>query len=259
MRSNEIVFFEKIPPICWITLNRPGQRNALSLDLIKDLKKNLQMISEDDDIRVVIIKGNGPSFCSGHDLNELVGEHDASYYQEIFTTCSELMGLLSLIPQPVIAMVHGAATAAGCQLVASCDLAIAETEAVFAAHGVKIGLFCSTPMVPLTRLIGRRRAFDMLFTGRFVSAMEAKDFGLVNKVVPKDLLESETRKMALEIAQYSKFTVESGKNVFYDTLDLEENDAYDAAIDSIVKNCLHEDAEEGIRAMLEKREPQWKK
>jgi enoyl-CoA hydratase/carnithine racemase len=254
-----LVLFEKKAPIGWLILNRPQKRNALSLELMREMQKRLQEISEDSEIRVVIIRGHGPSFCSGHDLRELVGDHDASYYHQIFSTCSRLMKLFSKIPQPVIAMVHGTATAAGCQLVSSCDLVVASENAVFSTPGVKIGLFCATPMVPLSRVIGRRNALDMLLTGRDVGAEEAKQYGLVNKIVSSDSLFDETEKLALSIAKYSRFTVQFGKKAFYDQIDLNEKDAYDLSINAIVENCLHPDADEGIRALLEKRKPVWKR
>ena len=250
--------FEKDNHIGWIILNRPQSRNALSLHLINELIEVLQKIKEDDTIHVIIIAGNGPSFSSGHDLKELAGDHEQSYYLNIFSSCSKLMQLITSLPQPVIAMVHGAASAAGCQLVASCDLVIASKEATFSTPGVKIGLFCSTPMVPLSRVIGPRRALDMLLTGRFVSAEEAKEFGLVNRVVPSDKLKQEVIDTAQEIAHYSRFIVSFGKKSFYDQIDLEIKEAYQYAVDAIVKNCLHPDAKEGIEARLDKRKPVWK-
>ncbi len=254
----DLVLTEKSENICFMTINRPEKRNALSLELMVEMKQKLDLIATDKDISVLIIRGKGKVFCSGHDLSELIGENDVSYYHHIFSTCSELMQAIAKLPQPVIAMVHGVATAAGCQLVASCDLAIADESAMFATPGVKIGLFCSTPMVPLIRVIGRRRALDMLLTGRFVSAEEARDFGLVNNVVSIDALEKETRKLALTIANYSRFTVQFGKRVFYNQLDLFERDAYAYGIEAISNNCMHQDAQEGMKALLEKRKPRWK-
>jgi len=255
----DLVIFEKEESLGWLILNRPQKRNALSLDLMKEMQNKLRVIAEDKEIKVVIIRGNGPSFCSGHDLRELVGDHDELYYHQIFSTCSRLMQLLSKIPQPVIAMVHGTATAAGCQLVSSCDLVVASEDAVFSTPGVKIGLFCATPMVPLSRVIGRRNALDMLLTGRDVGAEEAKQYGLVNEIVSADSLFDETEKLALSIAKYSRFTVQFGKKAFYDQIDLNEKDAYNLAINAIVENCLHPDADEGIRALLEKRKPVWER
>jgi len=249
--------FEKDAPIGWILLDCPQSRNALSLQVINDLVDVLQKIKDDKSIKVIVIGGNGPAFSSGHDLKELSEDHDKPYYHTLFSTCSKLMQLISSMPQPVIAMVHGAATAAGCQLVASCDLVIASEEATFSTPGVKIGLFCSTPMVPLSRVIGHRRALDMLLTGRFVSAEEAKDFGLVNRVVPIDRLKQEVLAIAHEIASYSGFTVSFGKKSFYDQIDLDLENAYEHAVDAIVTNCLHPDAKEGIKARLDKRKPVW--
>lgn len=254
----QVVLCEKNPPLAEVILNRPDKRNALSLRLIESLNEQLQIISEDENIKVVIIRGNGPVFSSGHDLTELIGDHNTSYYHHIFSTCTKMMQGISQLPQPVIAMVQGMATAAGCQLVASCDLAIAEKNAVFSTPGVKIGLFCATPMVPLCRLIGRRRALDMLLTGRNISALEAQQYGLINRVVPSDSLLDEGRKWAEDIAQFSAFTVQFGKNIFYKQVDMDEQTAYTCAVDAIVKNCMHDDAEEGIRSLLEKRKPKWK-
>jgi enoyl-CoA hydratase/carnithine racemase len=226
---------------------------------MEETQNQLNLISNDRSIRVIIINGNGPDFCSGHNLNELVGsDHDIDHFRKIFSTSSEMMKTLHHIPQPVIAQVHGIATAAGCQLVAACDLAIAESNARFATPGVKIGLFCITPMVPLSRVIGRRRALDMLLTGRFISAQEAERFGLINRVVNIEQLNEETEKWALEIAQYSLFTLEHGKKAFYEQIDYDETKAYDYAKEEIAKNCLSNDAQEGMKSALEKRKPIWK-
>lgn len=255
----DLVTFEKTDHIGWLTLNRPEQRNALSIQLMNEMQTKLNQIGKNRDIHVVIIKGNGPAFCAGHDMNELVGKHyDINHYRKLFTTSSTMMQTLHQLPQPIIAQVHGVATAAGCQLVAACDLAIAEKNAQFATPGVKIGLFCSTPMVPLSRLIGKRRALEMLLTGRFISAKEAEQFGLINKVVEKEKLTEETKKWALEIDQYSLLTLEIGKKAFYQQTQMNEPSAYNFAQEVISKNCLAEDAQEGMKATLEKRKPTWK-
>jgi enoyl-CoA hydratase/carnithine racemase len=253
------ILFERNGTIGRITLNRPDQRNALSLSLMEEMQNQLNQIANDRSIRVIIINGNGPDFCSGHDLKELVGSnHNIEQFRKIFSTSTKMMKTLHRIPQPVIAQVHGIATAAGCQLVTACDLAIADNNARFATPGVKIGLFCITPMVPLSRIIGRRRALDMLLTGRFVSAQEAERLGLINRVVePKKLIE-ETVKWAKEIAQYSLFTLEHGKKAFYEQIDNDEKTAYDYAKEEIAQNCLSEDAQEGMKSVLEKRKPIWK-
>ncbi len=255
----EAVMIERDGPIGWLVLNRPEKRNALSLDLMREVIGKLDEIATDRDIRVLVIRGNGPVFSAGHDIGEMVGrDGDLHALREIFTTCNQMMLRLHQLPQPVIAMVQGIATAAGCQMVAACDLAIAEEGARFATPGVKIGLFCTTPMVPLVRVIGRRRAMEMLLTGRFVSAAEAERFGLVNRVVPADQLLEETKKWAQEMAQFSTFTLALGKRAFYEQVDLPEVSAYAHAKDVIAMNCLAEDAREGMSAFLGKRPPKWK-
>jgi len=255
----EPVLFEKNGAVGWLTLNRPEYRNALSLDLMENMQDKLNIIKKNRDISVVVIKGNGPAFCAGHNLKEIGSEeNDIHYFRKVFSVCTEMMQTLHRLPQPVIAQVRGIATAAGCQLVAACDLAIAESGARFATPGVKIGLFCSTPMVPLSRVIGRRKALEMLLTGKFISAHEAEQFGLVNKVVEPDKLEEETGKWANELAQYSLFTLEFGKKAFYAQIDQDEASAYDYAKEMIAINAISEDAKEGIKAFLEKRQPEWK-
>lgn len=255
----EPVLFEKKDHVGWLTLNRPEQRNALSLELMDKMQKKLNVVVKDQEVNVVVIRGNGPTFCTGHDMNELVGEkYDIHHFRKIFSLCSNLMQMLHQLPQPIIAQVHGVAMAAGCQLVAACDLAIADSKTKFSTPGVKIGLFCSTPMVPLSRIIGRRRALDMLFTGRFISAQEAERFGLVNRVVEPDRLTEETETWAKEIAKYSRFTLGFGKKAFYEQVDMDEISAYDYGKEAIAQNCLAEDAQEGMKAFLEKRKPVWK-
>ncbi|HDM77236.1 MAG TPA: enoyl-CoA hydratase [Deltaproteobacteria bacterium] len=242
-----------------ITLNRPEKRNALSLELMQEMINLLRKLQANRDIHVVILKGNGPAFCAGHDMAEMVGEDKGiNQFRKIFSVCTEMMLLFHKIPQPVIAQVHGIATAAGCQLVAACDMAIASDEARFATPGVKIGLFCTTPMVPLVRAIGRKRAMKMLLTGEFITADEAERFGLVNEVVPAEKLEKRTREFASEIAAYSGWTVGIGKEAFYNQIDMEEKEAYFYAKEVIASNCLTYDAQEGMRAFLEKRKPVWK-
>jgi enoyl-CoA hydratase/carnithine racemase len=253
------IIFEKKDNIGWITLNSPKQRNALSLELMNELQKRLDLLKKDKDVKVIVIKGNGPSFCTGHNMKELVGEnYNLSHFKKIFSVCSDMMQTLHKLPQIVIAHVHGIAMAAGCQLVAACDLAIADTNTKFSTPGVKIGLFCSTPMIPLSRVIGTRRALEMLLTGRLVTAKEAEKFGLVNKVVSPDKLAKETEKWAKEIAKYSRHTLELGKRAFYKQVDMDEKSAYNFAIEVISKNCLDYDAQEGMKAFLEKRKPKWK-
>ena len=255
----EPVLLETEGPVAWLTLNRPEKRNALSLDLMGDMLHKLDTIARRQAVRVVVIKGNGPAFCAGHDLEEMVGtDLDIQHFTNLFSVCAEMMQTLQKMPQPVIAQVHGIATAAGCQLVATCDLVIAETGAQFATPGVKIGLFCTTPAVPLVRIIGKRRAMEMLLTGRFVSAEEAERFGLVNRIVSPENLAEKTRSLAMEIAQYSRQTLAYGKDVFYRQVDLDITSAYDYATHAIAINCLDEDAQEGMLAFLEKRKATWK-
>jgi enoyl-CoA hydratase/carnithine racemase len=255
----EPVLLEKDGPVGWMTLNRPESRNALSLGVMNDMLDKLSHIAQNPDIRVVVIRGKGPAFCAGHNLKDMVGpDLDIRHFYEMFSACARMMQTLHDLPQPVIAQVHGIATAAGCQLVAACDLAVAEAGAQFATPGVKIGLFCTTPAVPLVRVIGRRKAMEMLLTGRFFSAEQAEKFGLVNQVVPLEALSQRTRDLAMEIAQCSRRTLSFGKKTFYRQVDLSEKSAYDYATYAIAMDCLDEDAQEGIRAFLEKRAPVWK-
>jgi enoyl-CoA hydratase/carnithine racemase len=242
--------------IAVVTLNRPERRNALSLALMQELIECLGEIGGRRDLRVVILAAAGKVFSSGHDLSEMVGR-DLQEYRRLFDVCTELMVKLQSIPQPMIAEVQGIATAAGCQLVATCDLAIAAEEAAFATPGVKIGLFCTTPMVALTRAIGRKRAFEMLLTGEFIDARRAADWGLVNRVVPAAELRAQTLELAQRIAAASDFVVELGKQAFYQQIDLDQARAYAYAKEVMSRNALAADAQEGISAFLGKRKPCW--
>lgn len=239
-----------------VTLNRPERRNALSLDLMLELIDCLESIASTPDVRAVILAAAGKVFSSGHDLNELVGGSIGAY-RRLFDVCTQLMAKIQSIPQPVIAQVQGIATAAGCQLVATCDLAVASSEATFATPGVKNGLFCSTPMVALTRAVGRKRAMEMLLTGKPVDAVSAADWGLVNRVVPPAGLASETRKLACQIAEASGFTVALGKQAYYAQIELDQPRAYAYAKEVMSMNALAYDAQEGITAFLEKRPACW--
>lgn len=240
-----------------ITLNNPEKRNALSLGLLKELSAVLDHAEGLPGIRVLIVKAAGKVFSSGHNLAEMING-DLAGYQEIFRTCCELMQKIQGLPQPVIAQVSGIATAAGCQLVAACDLAVAEENASFGTPGVRIGVFCTTPAIPLVRAIGRKRALEMLFTGRMIPAQEALSYGLVNKVVPADALEAETRLMADRIAEASRLTLAIGKRAFYTQVNLPDDKAYAFGSEVIVSNLFAEDAVEGMNAFLEKRKPVWK-
>lgn len=241
--------------IATLTLARPEKRNALSLAMMRELLAALGEI-ETSESRVVILRATGPAFSAGHDLGEMTGRTIVDYRQ-IFDVCTELMTKLQSIPQPVIAEVQGIATAAGCQLVATCDLAIAAEEARFATPGVKIGLFCTTPMVALTRAIGRKRAMEMLLSGQAISAQTAAEWGLINRAVPATELSSETRKLAESIANASSLTVAIGKQAFYSQIDLEQSKAYAYAKEVMSMNALAADAQEGIGAFLEKRAACW--
>jgi enoyl-CoA hydratase/carnithine racemase len=239
-----------------VTLNRPGQRNALSLELMQELIACLSEIENNPGVRAIILAAVGPAYCSGHDLREMVGR-SIDEYRHIFDVCTELMQKIQSIPQPVIAEVQGIATAAGCQLVATCDLAIASDQASFATPGVRIGLFCSTPMVAVSRAIGRKRALEMLLTGETIDAGKASDWGLVNRVVPASQLREATRKLAARIAESSAFTVGIGKRAFYHQSDLDQSKAYEFTKEVMTANALAVDAQEGISAFLDKRAACW--
>jgi enoyl-CoA hydratase/carnithine racemase len=239
-----------------ITLNRPERRNAMSLDLMLELIACLDEIGSNSQVRAVILAAAGKVFSSGHDLNELVGGTIAEY-RRLFDVCTQLMAKMQSIPQPVIAQVQGIATAAGCQLVATCDLAVASADAQFATPGVKNGLFCSTPMVALTRAVGRKRAMEMLLTGKLVDAQNAMAWGLVNRVVPSAGLEAETRKLACQIAEASPLTISIGKQAYYAQIELDQPRAYAYAKEVMSMNAAAYDAQEGITAFLEKRAACW--
>jgi enoyl-CoA hydratase/carnithine racemase len=239
-----------------ITLNRPERRNPLSLEVMLKLIQILDQFASDANIRVVILASTGKVFSAGHDLGEMAGR-TVTDYRRIFDVCTELMLKIQAIPQPVIAQVQGIATAAGCQLVATCDLAIASEGAQFATPGVKTGLFCSTPMVALSRAVGRKRAMEMLLTGKLVDAATAVEWGLINRAVPAEQLEEETRRLACQIAQASSFTVALGKQAYYTQIDLDQVKAYAYAKEVMTMNSLAQDAQEGITAFLEKRVACW--
>ena len=239
-----------------VTLNQPRRRNALSLELMLELISCLDQIEADRSVRAVVLAAAGSAFSSGHDLNEMVGR-DINEYRKLFGICTELMTKIQSVPQPVIAEVEGVATAAGCQLAATCDLVVASETATFATPGVKIGLFCTTPMVALSRAIGRKRALQMLLTGEPVSARTAADWGLVNLVVPAEELRTVTRKLAARIAEASSLTVALGKQAFYAQIDLDQPKAYAYAKEIMSMNSLAVDAQEGISAFLGKRQACW--
>ena len=242
--------------IATLTLDRPDKRNALSLELMERLECALADIGRRRDVAVVILGANGSVFSSGHDLGELV-DRSVRDYQQVFDQCTELMSTIQRIPQPVIAMVRGVATAAGCQLVATCDLAFADEGASFGTPGVKIGLFCSTPMVAVSRAIGRKRALQLLLTGERIDARTAAEWGLINAVVPAAELEDQTRQVARQIVRASPAVVGIGKRTFYAQIELDQHAAYDHTRDVMTMNAMMADAREGITAFLDKREPHW--
>jgi enoyl-CoA hydratase/carnithine racemase len=257
MKQYEYLLVESDAPIAIITMNRPDRRNALSVALMQELIDCLHLLGSDHEIRAIILAANGPAFSAGHDLSELV-DRQITDYRHVFDVCVELMTLIQRIPQPVIAEVQGIATAAGCQLVATCDMAVASEKSQFATPGVRIGLFCTTPMVALTRAIGRKRAFEMLLTGTPISASTAMEYGLVNRVVAAEHLREETRALAQRVAEASSFTVSVGKQAFYTQIDLDQPKAYAYAKEVMSLNAMAEDAQEGMGAFLEKRTPCWK-
>jgi enoyl-CoA hydratase/carnithine racemase len=257
VRSFEHLLVETEPPAARITLNRPEKRNALSLELMEEVIAALGEVRKDAGVRAIVVEGAGPVFSSGHDLGEMVGR-DLGFYQQLFDACTVMMETIHRVPQPVIAKVHGVATAAGCQLVAACDLAVAAEGTRFATPGVKIGLFCSTPMVPVSRAVGRKRALEMLLTGDPIDAETAREWGLVNRVVPAEELDAAVAELVEKIARSSPLTVGIGKEAFYGQVELDEHRAYDLTKAVMAMNSLAGDAQEGICAFLEKREPAWK-
>ena len=243
--------------IAYLTLNRPEARNALSVALMGELQAALDAVAEDRAVKVVVIAGAGPAFCAGHDLRELRANPGRSFYESVFAQCSRLMLSIVKLPKPVIARVHGVATAAGCQLVATCDLAVAAAEARFATPGVNIGLFCSTPMVALSRAVGRKAAMEMLLTGDLVGAEEARRLDLVNQVVPAAALDEAVASLAGQIAAKSPLVLAIGKEAFYRQIDLDLEAAYAYAGEVMTRNMMARDAGEGIDAFLGKRPPRW--
>ncbi len=239
-----------------LTLNRPERRNALSEELLSEIRSVLAQVAGDDTARVVVLAGNGPVFCAGHDLSQMVDRSEADYL-EIFARCSAVMQQIRRLPQPVIARVHGLATAAGCQLVAACDLAVSADTAYFATPGVKIGLFCTTPMVPIVRAIPTKPALEMALTGSPISAKRAYELGLVNRVVPERQLDLAVREYCDAILAASPLVIRLGKQAFYEHLPLTESEAYERATDVMTHNATRRDAQEGIAAFLEKRPPVW--
>ena len=262
MKQDNILLSEDRGPVRILTLNRPKARNCLSMDLMTTLRGALAHAGEDDAVRAVVLTGAGPAFSSGHDLKEMTARRNdpdkgRAFYEETMRTCAELMLTVVRLPLPVIAAVNGIATAAGCQLVASCDLAVAATDARFATPGVNIGLFCSTPMVALSRNLSRKAAMEMLLLGEMVGAEEASRLGLANRVVAADRVVNEATKLGRKIASKPVRTLKIGKEAFYRQAEMPLDEAYRYTAEVMVENMLDAEAEEGIGAFLDKREPQW--
>jgi enoyl-CoA hydratase/carnithine racemase len=243
-------------PAVLVTLNRPEQRNALSTPLMRELTQELERQAARPEVTAIILRATGPAFSAGHDLKELV-DRTLEEEQAVFDVCTHMMETIQRVPQPVIAAVQGIATAAGCQLVATCDLAIAAEEARFATPGVRIGLFCSTPMVAVSRSIGRKRALEMLLTGRAIDAHTAADWGLVNRVVPAADLDAAALELANQVASASPLTLRIGKHAFYRQIDVGQDEAYRLMSRTMAENAMTCDAQEGMSAFLEKRRPTW--
>jgi enoyl-CoA hydratase/carnithine racemase len=256
--ADTLLIFETTDGIATLTLNRPGQFNALSGALIDEIQAMFDRVATDSSIRVVVLAARGRGFCSGHDLKEIRAMADVAEVESLFARCSRMMMTLTRLPQPVIAKVHGLATAAGCQLVATCDLAVASATATFATPGVNIGAFCATPSVALGRAVGRMHAMEMLLTGEAIGAERAREIGLVNRVVAPEALDTEVETLARLIASKSPAAIASGKNVFYRQLEMPLGEAYAAAGRAIACDFFGEDGKEGVDAFLGKRSPRWK-
>lgn len=251
------ITYEKVDSVGIVTLNRPGRSNALSIALLAEMNCLLAGIAASREVKVLVVRAAGKNFCAGHDLADLAGK-DITVCNTMFSACAEMMLRLQRLPQPVIAQVQGIATAAGCQLVAACDLAVAEEGARFGTPGVNIGVFCSTPAVSIVRAVGRKRALEMLFTARLISAREAEQWNLINRVVPVEKLEAETMELARHIARASLSCLAIGKQAFYTQVNLSDPAAYDHTSNVIVNNFFTEDGREGVAAFLEKRKAVWK-
>ena len=256
-KLNNLLIYDEIDNIAILTLNRPKQQNELSSDLMTAILNKLNQIENNKNIKVVTIFANGNNFCAGHDLKELKIDKNEERFENIFELCSKLMLKIVKLPKPVIAGVQGIATAAGCQLVASCDLVIASDNSKFATPGVNIGLFCSTPMVAVSRNVNRKQMMEMLLLGEFVSPSKAQEIGLINKIVNKEELETETIKVAKIIASKPTTTVAIGKKAFYKQLDMNIEDAYKYTSKVMITNMLEKDAQEGISAFIDNRDPKW--
>ncbi|MDK9725994.1 MAG: enoyl-CoA hydratase [Sterolibacteriaceae bacterium MAG5] len=256
--TNEPILLKSVAAgVATLTLNRPGQFNSLSEEMLAELQATLDAIAADAAVRVVVIAGAGKAFCAGHDLKQMRANHSKEYMQQLFRRCGKVMTTIAGLPQPVVARIHGIATAAGCQLVAACDLAVAADVARFAVSGINVGLFCSTPAVALSRNMGRKQAMEMLLTGDFIDAAEAQRRGLVNRVVPLEQLDAELQKLTDSICAKSAPAVAMGKQLFYRQLEMGLDGAYQLAVETMACNMMCEDAGAGIDAFMQKRKPEW--
>jgi len=260
--SDELIICDVAEQIAVITLNRPRALNALSDDLLAALAETLDRVASDDGVKAVILRGSGKAFCAGHDLREMqagraAADGGAAYFADLFARCGAVMQRIPRMPQPVIAQVHGIATAAGCQLVATCDMAVAAQDARFGVNGVNIGLFCSTPMVALTRVMARKQAFEMLTTGAFIDADRARALGLVNRVAAPADLDAAAMDLTRSVAAKLGAAVRIGKRAFYEQMDLPLDQAYAFTGDVMARNMMLRDTDEGITAFLQKRKPDW--
>lgn len=256
--EDSILLRRDVDGVCYLTLNRPNQFNSLSMGMLDALLEEFDRIAEQPDIRVVVLGGAGKAFCAGHDLKEMRANHVKAFQQDLFRRCTKVMMRIVSMPQPVIARIHGIATAAGCQLVSMCDLAVTVDSARFAVSGINVGLFCSTPSVGLSRNMGRKQAFEMLVTGDFIDANEARARGLVNRVVAADQLDDEVAALVASICAKSPLAVAMGKQMFYKQLEMGLDAAYQLAGEVMACNMMTEDAAEGIDSFIAKRKPEWK-
>ena len=258
LANEPILLREQADGVCTLTLNRPAQYNALSEALLGELQQAVDEVAADKSIGVVVLAGNGKAFCAGHDLKEMRRRPEKAYYEDLFDACSRMMLSLTRLPQPVIARIHGVATAAGCQLVASCDMAVASQDAGFGTSGINTGLFCMTPGVALSRKVGRKDALEMLFTGEIIPAERALAMGLVNRVVPAEQLDDAVDELARKILGMSRAAIAAGKRVFYRQIELGLSGAYEFAGKEMACNMMFEDVGEGIDAFIDKRKPVWR-
>ncbi len=255
--DSPILLREDVAGVTTLTLNRPSQFNSLSEEMLTELQRALDAIATDDAVRVVIIAGAGKAFCAGHDLKQMRANHSKEYMQQLFHQCGKVMTSITRLPQPVIARIHGVATAAGCQLVATCDLAVASENSRFAVSGINVGLFCSTPAVALGRAMGRKEALEMLLTGDFISAVEAQRRGLVNRVVELDQLDAEVKQLTDSICAKSSVAVAMGKQLFYRQMEMGLDAAYQLASETMACNMMTADAAHGIDCFMAKEKPVW--